>query len=119
MENTSGTYKLAGNTSNDPKNFRPNLSTQAQKFDIFEKKLSLGVRSPCNKAFLRFAQRNFYCASLILEKKCVLLSRTFVVEIKIFCGHFKQDTSGNSVPEYVGTTYLTPYRFLNSRNLWQ
>jgi hypothetical protein len=26
--------------------FQPNLSAQAQKFQIFEKKLSLGVRSP-------------------------------------------------------------------------
>ena len=30
-----------------PQNFRPNLSAQAQKFGIFEKKLSLGVRSSC------------------------------------------------------------------------
>ena len=29
-----------------PQKFWPKMSTQAQKFDIFEKKLSLGVRSP-------------------------------------------------------------------------
>ena len=29
------------------KTFQPNLSAQAQKFRIFEKKLSLGVRSLC------------------------------------------------------------------------
>ena len=30
-----------------PKIDLPNLSAQAQKFGIFEKKLSLGVHSPC------------------------------------------------------------------------
>ena len=29
-----------------PQNFRPNLSAQAKKFGIFEKKVFLGVRSP-------------------------------------------------------------------------
>ena len=29
-----------------PQNFLPNLSPQAQKFEIFEKKVFLGVRSP-------------------------------------------------------------------------
>mgnify|MGYP001477196788 CR=1 FL=1 len=32
------------------KKYQPNLSAQAQKFQIFEKKLSLGVRSPWLKA---------------------------------------------------------------------
>ena len=31
------------------KEIQPNLSAQAQKFRIFEKYLSLGVRSPCLK----------------------------------------------------------------------
>ena len=36
----------AENTENVQKRFRPNLSKQAQKFGVFEKKLPLGVRSP-------------------------------------------------------------------------
>ena len=32
------------------KKFQPNLSAQPQKFGIFEKKLSLGVRSPWYEA---------------------------------------------------------------------
>ena len=35
--------------SKTPQKFQSNLSAQAQKFWIFEKKLSLGVRSPCCK----------------------------------------------------------------------
>ena len=34
-----------------PQNLRPNLSAQAQKFGIFEKKLSLGFHSPCHCAY--------------------------------------------------------------------
>ena len=30
-----------------PQKCQPKMSAQAQKFEIFEKKLSLGVRSPC------------------------------------------------------------------------
>ena len=41
-----GADSLAENTLNAPKIVRPNLSAQAQKFGIFDKKLSLGVRSP-------------------------------------------------------------------------
>ena len=37
---------LAGNSQNAPPKFQPNLSAQAQKFRIFEKKLSLDVRCP-------------------------------------------------------------------------
>ena len=39
--------KSTKNTPNDPQFFRPNLSAQAQKFGIFEKKICLGVR-PCS-----------------------------------------------------------------------
>ena len=42
-----GADKSAENTyPKCPKDFRPNLSAQAQKFEIFENKLCLGVRSP-------------------------------------------------------------------------
>ena len=35
------------NTPNASKKILPKISAQAQKFEIFEKKLSLGVPSPC------------------------------------------------------------------------
>ena len=35
-----GSDKLSENTQNAPQNFKANLSTQTQKFGIFEKKLS-------------------------------------------------------------------------------
>ena len=40
-----GADQSAKNTPNAPKNVWSNLSAQAQKFEIFEKKLSTGVRS--------------------------------------------------------------------------
>ena len=39
-----GADKLAEKTPNAPQNFRPNLSTQDQKFGIFKKS---SLRSPC------------------------------------------------------------------------
>ena len=40
------------------KKFQPKMSAQAQKFEIFEKKFSLGVRSPCfGRYFLKDVQR--------------------------------------------------------------
>jgi hypothetical protein len=42
-----GDDSLAKRIQNAPKIFRPNLSAQAQKLGVLEKKVSLGVRSPC------------------------------------------------------------------------
>ena len=46
-----GADKSAENTPNAPKKFQSNLSAQAQKFGIFEKKLSLVVRSTWSLTF--------------------------------------------------------------------
>ena len=40
-----GADSLAENTPNASKKIQPKVSAQAQKFEIFEKKLYLGVRS--------------------------------------------------------------------------
>ena len=47
------------NQPKTPQIFRPNLSAQAQKFGVFEKKLSLGVRIPW---LCRFSHHNWYKA---------------------------------------------------------
>ena len=52
-----GAYSQAENTPKCLKKFQPKMSAQAQKFEIFEKKLSLGVRSPwCCLSDLLFQQ---------------------------------------------------------------
>ena len=40
-------YSLGQKYKKCPRIYLPNLSAQAQKFGIFEKKNSMGVRSPC------------------------------------------------------------------------
>ena len=57
------------------------MSAQAQKFQLFEKKLSLGVRSPCTRASLNLNSLCAICIQLVpsaLSEKCeVHLIRVF------------------------------------------
>ena len=49
-----GADSPADNTPNVLKDFQPKVSAQGQKFEIFEKKLSLGVRSPWDTQYFVF-----------------------------------------------------------------
>ena len=55
------------NTPNASKKFQPKMSAQAQKFEIFEKKLSLGVRSPCICTLMEL--KRSVCIHILSPKK--------------------------------------------------
>ena len=51
--------------------FPPIMSAQVQKFEIFEKKLSLEVRSPCMQPMRCFFYNIFNCKSLVSTILCL------------------------------------------------
>ena len=93
-----GANKSAGNTPM-PHNFRPNLSAQAQKFEIFEKKLSLGVRSPYSFIFLaknRHKNPPFLCKA----KKCSKKIGQCLIKVQI-ASHSRAENSEIPVQHYI------------------
>ena len=64
-----GADKSAEITPKCPQKFWPNLSAQAQKFGIFEKKLSLVVRSPW------FQSKRPWVKKIVIFRKCLSLEK--------------------------------------------
>jgi hypothetical protein len=61
-----GADKLSENTQNAPQNFKANLSTQTQKFGIFEKKTLSVVRALNQwKKSVAFKISRLWCYSLL------------------------------------------------------